>query len=89
MHGSVERNDLYHQIIGRSEGRKWKYAAWQRANGLLHPYVWADDDTPEEAMEPLAESSGVPAEAWMELAALFLGHPKDDGEFRPVERPSN
>lgn len=89
VHGSVERNDLYYQIIGRSAARKWKYAAWQRANDLLHPYVWAEGDTPEEAMELLAESSDVPAEAWMELAELFLGHLKDDKKFRQVEGPSN
>jgi len=82
VRGSVERNDLYYQIISRSERRNWKRAVWQQEVGMFHPYVWVEEDTPEEALDLLAEDSDVPVDSWMDLAALFLGHLKDEEKVR-------
>jgi hypothetical protein len=76
------RDDIYYQIIDRSEHRRtFSYAAWCRTGGKLYPYVALETSTVEETLSAVAEASEVPEAAWIELAALFLDKLKDLEKF--------
>ena len=74
-------DDIYVQIIGRSENRRFCYALWRTEGKYLFPHPTMKSWTVLESADALAESSGVPETAWLELATLFLSQLKDSEKF--------
>ncbi len=72
VHTTHPRDDIYHQIIGRSERRRGAIAAWRDDGKWLVPYLVMHNWTAEETLDLIATNSGVPAQAWKDLTSEFL-----------------
>jgi hypothetical protein len=70
VHADVARNDLL-RIIRKSEGRRSPHLSGWASQWPFVPYVHGDWET-EEIGELLELSSGVPLNAWIELARAFV-----------------
>lgn len=81
VRADVMRDDIYYQVIGRSERRRFSYAAWRTDGPHLVPYVSMDAWTVGESLDALAESSGVARTSWQQLARLFLAGLKPAEKF--------
>lgn len=64
-------DDIYVQIMQRSDGRRWGMTRWRMGRGEMIPEM-AQDSTVGEMLESLSTRSGVPEEAWRHLGRLFL-----------------
>jgi hypothetical protein len=75
------RNDIYYQIIGRSERRNGGHLAAWDVGRWLEPYFhgqWTVDD----AADLMPTYTGVPWDGWLELAKLFVAGFSDDELIR-------
>lgn len=75
-------NDLRRQVIGASESRVGRLAAWLPDRGVLEPYIVQDDWTPLDVAEVLAtDADGVTLGDWVDLSREWLS------EARVLEQP--
>lgn len=70
VHADVARNDLL-RIIGKSEGRRSAHLSGWASQWPFVPYIHENWEL-EEIGGPLESSSGVPLNAWIELARAFI-----------------
>ncbi|MGW3788452.1 hypothetical protein ACWD5Z_27995 [Micromonospora chokoriensis] len=75
-------DDIYIQILLRSERRRWGCTVWRNEGNRLYPELVGESWTFEDGMELHVRASGVPEAGWRQLAELFLDSLHGSGDAR-------